>query len=43
MGVLQTRLGLSEGKLEEYTPTQAGGEDMGREEMMMGNVGYLKL
>ena len=42
MGVLQARLGVSEGKLEDST-TETAGEDMEKEEMMMGNVGYLKL
>lgn len=42
MGAIQARLGLSEGKLIDST-TETADEDMEKEEMMLGNVGYLKL
>ena len=43
MGIIEARLGLSDGKLEDSTPTETTGEDMDKEGMGIGNVGYLKL
>ena len=43
MGVIEARLGLSDGQLVDSTPTEAASEDTEKEDMGIGNVGYLKL